>query len=79
MIEDEIAGIVAAEIARDRAQADHWDRYTERPFVVPVPTLRSLIIGAIGMLLTSCLLVLMGWQVGTAAFIVTLCMALMFQ
>ena len=78
MIEDEIADIVAA-VARDRAQADHWDRYKERPFVAPVPTLRSLIIGAIGMLLTSCLLVLMGWQVGTAAFIVTLCMALMFQ
>jgi hypothetical protein len=76
MIEDEIAGIVAAEIARDRAQADGWGRYNKRPFV---PTLRSLIIGAIGMLLTSCLLVLMGWQVGTVAFIVTLCMALMFQ
>jgi hypothetical protein len=65
MIEDEIADIVAA-VARDRAQADHWDRYKERPFVAPVPTLRSLIIGAMGMLLASFLLALMGWQVGTA-------------
>ena len=66
MIEDEIADIVAAEIVRDRAQADHWDRYKERPYVVPVPTLKSLLIGAIGMLLASFLLALMGWQVGTA-------------
>jgi len=65
MIEDEIADIVAA-VARDRAQADHWDRYKERPFVAPVPTLRSLIIGAIGVLLASFLLALMGLQVGTA-------------
>jgi len=66
MIEDEIADIVAAEIVHDRAQADHWDRYKERPFVAPVPTLRSLIIGAIGVLLASFLLALMGLQVGTA-------------
>jgi len=66
MIEDEIADIVAAEIVHDRAQADHWDRYKERPYVVPVPTLKSLLIGAIGMLLASFLLALMGWQVGTA-------------
>ena len=66
MIEDEIADIVAAEIVRDRAQAHHWDRYKERPYVVPVPTLMSLLIGAIGMLLASFLLALMGWQVGTA-------------
>jgi len=66
MIEDEIADIVAAEIVRDRAQADHWDRYKERPYVVPVSTLMSLIIGAIGMLLASFLFALMGWQVGTA-------------
>jgi hypothetical protein len=66
MIEDEIADIVAAEIVRDRAQAHHWDRYKERPYVVPVPTLKSLLIGAIGMLLASFLLALMGWQVGTA-------------
>ena len=65
MIEDEIADIVAA-VARDRAQADHWDRYKERPFVAPVPTLRSLIIGAIGVLLASFLLAIMGLQVGTA-------------
>jgi len=65
MIEDEIADIVAA-VTRDHAHADHWDRYKERPFVAPVPTLRSLIIGAIGMLLASFLLALMGWQVGTA-------------
>ena len=66
MIEDEIADIVAAVIVRDRAQAHHWDRYKERPYVVPVPTLKSLLIGAIGMLLASFLLALMGWQVGTA-------------
>jgi hypothetical protein len=63
MIEDEIADIVAAEIARNRAQADGWGRYNEGPFV---PTLKSLIIGAIGMLLASFLFALMGWQVGTA-------------
>ena len=66
MIEDEIADIVSAEIVRGRVQAGHWDGYKERPFVVPVPTPRSLIIGAIGMLLASFLLALMGWQVGTA-------------
>jgi len=65
MIENEIADIVAA-VARDRAHADHWDRYKERLFVAPVPTLKSLLIGAIGMLLASFLLALMGWQVGTA-------------
>ena len=66
MIEDEIADIVAAEIVRDRAQAHHWDRYKERPYVVPVPTLMRLLIGAIGVLLASFLLALMGLQVGTA-------------